>query len=113
MLFQLKKVSGCLVVVVLMLMLHGDTGTVSTDPMDNSAHGGNGDNSVNGGNGGNDDNDDSHQPNVEQQESFQLEAVKNLPDIKPHKCTSTKALHQGDHRKCIYVILIDECVNNK
>ena len=68
-LFQLKKVSGCLVVVMLMVM--------------------------------------------QQQKSFQLEAVKNLPDIKPHKCTSTKALHQGDHRKCIYVILIDECVNNK
>ena len=107
MLFQLKKVSGCLVVVVLMLMLHGDTGTVSTGPLDNSAHGGNSDN------GGNVANDDSHQPHVEQQKSFQLQAVKNLPDIKPHKCTSTKALHQGDHRKCIYVILIDECVNNK
>ena len=93
-----------------MLMLHGDTGTVSTGPLDNNAHGGNGDN---GGNGGNVANDDSHQPNVEQQKSFQLGAVKNLPDIKPHKCTSTKALYQGDHRKCIYVILIDECVNNK
>ena len=68
-LFQLKKVSGCLVVLMLMVML--------------------------------------------QQKRFQLEAVKNLPDIKPQKCTSTKALHQGDHRKCIYVILIDECVNNK
>ena len=64
-LFQLKKVSGCLVVVMLMVML--------------------------------------------QQKRFQLEAVKNLPDIKAHKCTSTKALHQGNHRKCIFVILIDDC----